>query len=201
MEVEATGYEHLLDELDKDEGYETPQIKASIDGFWGGKDTEVGDEIRGIFLEKRTFQGRNNKDFNSIILLTKEGVFGVTENKYLESRLKDINEGDGLKIKYTGTNSTKDGQNEYKTYDVAIKRFGSDKPVKHIAGNFGGYDEQAVEWIKQMRYELSERHNLPEATPEEVVEWAVKMKDTWELSDEDIFRIKVQAAKEVKEEK
>lgn len=199
MEAELTGYENRLDSLDTDEGFETPKVKASIDGFWGGRETQIGDEIRGIFLEKRTFHGRNNKDFNSIILQTKEGVFGVTENKYLESRLANIQKGDGLKIRYTGTNTTKDGLNQYKTYEVAIKTFENTQKVANT--NFAGYDEQATQFIKEIRTELRERHNITDATPEEVVNWAIKMKNEWEITDEDIARIKVQAAKEIKEGK
>jgi hypothetical protein len=199
MEAENTGYGHLLDELDKDEGFETPKVKAIIDGFWGGKETEAGDEIRGIFLERRTFQGRNNKNFNSILLLTKEGVYGVTENKFLESRLENIKEGDGLKLKYTGKTATKDNQNEYKTYDVMIKKFQPDLEKK---GNTNGFmktvdDPEARNFVDHVKYEMTEKKMVTD--PESIIQYVTQNKKDLEINDEHILRVKKILADEIKE--
>ncbi len=60
-----------------------------------------------------------------------------------------------------------------------------------------GDDPQARQYIKEIREELKLRNNIPDATPEEVVKWAVKMADEWDLSSNDITRIKAQAAREI----
>lgn len=194
METEATtGYEHLLDDLDNDEGFETPKIKASIDGFWGGKNTEKGDEIRGIFLERREFDGRNNKKFNSILLLTKQGVYGVTENKFLESRLSNVKEGDGVKLIYTGKAPTKDGSNEYNTYDVQIKKFTPDPETPNQESQMMMTDDSAARTtIEIIRKEIGQN-----SSPEEVLDYIAKNRENLELNDEHVTRIKAQLAKEI----
>lgn len=194
MESEAvTGYEHLLDDLDNDEGFETPKVKASIDEFWGGRNTKEGDEIRGIFLEKREFDGRNNKKFSSIILLTKQGVYGVTENKFLGSRLTNLKEGDGLKLVYTGKAPTKDGNNEYNTYDVQIKKFTPDAPeAGHESQMMMSDDSAARTTIEIIRKEIGQN-----TSPEQVLDYIKKNRENLDLNDEHITRIKAQLAKEI----
>ena len=194
MEAEAvTGYEHLLDDLDNDEGFETPKVKASIDGFWGGKNTKEGDEIRGIFLEKREFDGRNNKKFSSILLLTKQGVYGVTENKFLESRLNNLKEGDGLKLIYTGKAPTKDGNNEYNTYDVQIKKFTPDPEKAGPESQMMMSDDSAARTtIEIIRKEIGQN-----TSPEQVLDYIKKNRENLDLNDEHITRIKAQLAKEI----
>jgi len=194
MEAEAvTGYEHLLDDLDNDEGFETPKVKASIDGFWGGKNTKEGDEIRGIFLERREFDGRNNKKFSSILLLTKKGVYGVTENKFLESRLNNLKEGDGLKLIYTGKAPTKDGNNEYNTYDVQIKKFVPDPEKPGPESQMMMTDDSAARTtIEIIRKEIGQN-----TSPEQVLDYIKKNRENLDLNDEHITRIKAQLAKEI----
>jgi hypothetical protein len=118
-----TGYEDRLKELEDEEGWEeleADEMKLTIDEFWK---PEEGDEIKGIFLERRKFTTEDDLEFYTIVIQTNDGIYGVTENKFLKQRLEDIKEGDGIKIKYLGKVKMKTGRFKYKSYAVRIKHF------------------------------------------------------------------------------
>lgn len=60
-----------------------------------------------------------------------------------------------------------------------------------------GDDPQAQQYIKEIKEELRVRYNIPNPTLNDVVEWAVKKQNEWDLSSNDITRIKAQAARQI----
>jgi hypothetical protein len=189
-----TGFEDRLGMLDNDVGWQTPKVKASIDEFWGGKDTKKGDELKGIFLERREFEGRNNKPFISLIIQTAKGIYGVTENKYLESRLKTLKEGDGIYLKYTGTAPTKDRSNQYKTFEVKLMKFEPDPELGQDQGSPAGGilkhdDPMARNTLEYIKGQMTEKGEGNPESPGDVKNFLYKYQELEGFSDADISKM------------
>lgn len=129
-DMENTGYEKRLKEIENldETEWETPQSNTGIDVFWN-KTMSEGDEIRGVFLERRKFTS-NGEVFYGILIQTSMGIYSVTENKFLKQRLETINRGDGIKIRYLGKKPVKNGKGQYNNYSVHIKRYSPENKEK-----------------------------------------------------------------------
>ena len=96
------------------------------DGVWKLKD---GDEIVGKYVSKKENLGqRNNSTLYQIE--TEDGELSVWGSTVLDTRLKNVKEGHGVKIIYKGMKKTKDGKTKYHDYDVYHKAI--DEPLDNI---------------------------------------------------------------------
>lgn len=121
LKEDVKRFSAFLDELENMDGWEIHS--HSISDFWSPKD--VGDEVKGIFLEKRKFQGKyknqNDGSFCSFLLLTKNGIVGVREHTTLEEELDDLVKGEMLWITYMGEAESPSTGNTYKKYFIRRK--------------------------------------------------------------------------------
>lgn len=95
------------------------------DGVWKLKD---GDEIMGKYLGKKENIGRNKSLVYEIE--TDKGTMGVWGSTVLDTRLKNVKEGDGVKIIYKGLVKSERTKREYHDYDVYHKAI--DEPLDNI---------------------------------------------------------------------
>lgn len=193
MNEENTGYEDRLEELEnlEDKEWETPQSSFDIDVFWN-KIMEEGDEILGVFLERRKFNS-DDEDFYGILIQTSEGIYSVTENKFLKQRLETITEGDGIRIQYLGKKQVKKGKGRYNAYDVKIKRYTDKSPsTEKTKGqsqlapfNPDNYDNTNIRAI----YGILKSEGEP-VTLETILDRADEIHAADRLTDQELMKIK-----------
>lgn len=116
LKEDVKRFSAFLDELENMDGWEIHS--HNISDFW--KPLEVGDEVKGIFLEKREFQGKRGP-FCSFLLLTKNGIVGVREHTTMEEELDDLVKGEMLWITYMGEAESPTTGNTYKKYFIRRK--------------------------------------------------------------------------------
>lgn len=180
-----------------------------VDEWWDHP--KENESIQGIYLETRQFTKKlDGKKFNSIILATENGVYGISENIILKKRLHEpsncdpIKEGDGLNLVYLGKKQSRNSINHYHDYTVRIRSFSN--PNNNNVNNKNGlsmYDEPEVEEIIQLiKEELSaEKGGNVEPTVDEVINLATAYceEGTVEgLDDQMLLKIKNNMAMKIK---
>lgn len=190
MNEENSGYEERLKELEEldEEEWETPKSNFDIDVFWN-QIMEEGDELLGVFLERRKFTSEG-EDFYGILIQTSDGIYSVTENKFLKQRLETIHEGDGVKIRYLGKKPVKNGRGQYNNYSVKIRRY-NDK-VENVKGqsqltpfNPGNYENPNITAI----HDILRSEGEP-VTVETIIDRAEEIHAASRLTDQELMKIK-----------
>jgi hypothetical protein len=190
-EMENTGYEERLKEIENldEKEWETPKSNFDIDVFWNKTMTE-GDELIGVFLERRKFTS-DGEDFYGILIQTSAGIYSITENKFLKQRLETINEGDGIKIRYLGKKPVKNGKGQYNNYNVHIKRYSPENKKKmesqsQIAPfNPDNYDNSNIKAI----HDILRSEGEP-VTIETIIDRAEEIHAADRLTDQELMKIK-----------
>ena len=103
---------------------EWEQLQDEMNPTWNGKDNPLteGDELVGILKGVEYEVGPN--DSTMYTLEARDGVWGVWGSAILDTRLKNADTGDEIKIVYNGYKKSEKTGREYKDYTV-FKR----KPV------------------------------------------------------------------------
>lgn len=189
-----------LAKLSEDEGWEQPQTQYHIDRFWNPGPQDVGVELRGVYLETRTFTAKSDgTEFQTIVMVTPEKeTVGVTQTAVLESKLAGINPGDGIWLKYEGKQKNRKGPGSHHNFTVRLKRMGT--PVEEVeqAPTLMANDDPKIrEFYEQLKVIVGEEYGNPKSA-EELVFRAEKCVEDKEMTPEELTRLKVIIAQEVK---
>lgn len=183
------------------------QVKGPS-GRWKGE--AIGDELEGILISKEatTFRGRPNYKYwiETSHPEAVDGVVMVYGTGALNSAFEKIPEGYFVCIVYQGERPSADPKHKpYQLYDVFVDVQEDDPLYEKLMSNDNGKtraptqdnammdDPQAREYIKEITEEIGT------ANPEEIVKHAVKNKEKWELTSDEITRIKAQLARDMKQ--
>lgn len=167
-QMESTGYEDRLHLLDDDEGYEVKNVSMMVDEFWKPKEEDIGKVRKGIFLELRRFEKqvkRKNPQTGDLEDATDiwyeyvfqgmdKKIYAVSQSKFLEQRLEDVKEGDGVSLQYLGKRKGQGGF-AYHTWEVKIKAF--DKPTAQKQKREFVDDPESRQFVDELVDELLDR--------------------------------------------
>jgi hypothetical protein len=161
------------------------------------KPEEIGAEIIGIYVKKEEKVGAYEK--TRYTLETKEGDRQVYATTDIQQKMAMADLGDCIKIILKKTIPQKAPRSPFKMFQVfhkpgkaVNKAEGNDKAEGQASNMADEDDPEARETINLILKELQGK-----PTAGRVVNYALKVKKDWELTDEDITRIKVQAVKMV----
>lgn len=135
-----------LKQIDSESVEDWDNMKESgelIDDFWNprpeGEDCNVGVEMKGIYLGKRSFTGADGP-FEKIVLKATDGkVYGLPTFKLLADAIVKIDIGDGLWIKYLGKKKASKGPNSFHDFEIKAKRYNDG--VKGYSKSLGNKEE------------------------------------------------------------
>lgn len=194
-EIEAN-----LAKLNEADGWEQPTSHNRIDRFWNPSPQDVGQEIKGVYLETREFTAKSDgSQFSVIVLVTAEReTVGVTRSAVLESALQGINPGDGVSLIYEGKRKNQKGPGSHHVFQVKIKRMGTPAPVEDNPGQglMAQDDPHTRDLWEQLKIIVKDEYGNPE-NPEEIVHRAEKCKDDGEMTEEELTKLKVMLANQV----
>jgi len=101
------------------------KVEPELTPAWNGKDDkgkfelEVGDEITGIYKDKKEDVGPNNVIIYEIE--TDEGLIAVWGSSVLDTRMKNIENGTMVKIVYLGEKKSQKTKRVYRDYEVYMR--------------------------------------------------------------------------------
>ena len=97
---------------------EWEKLEDDMNPTWNGKENNLseGDEIVGILKDRESGVGPNESMMYT--LQTKDGVYGVWGGTVLDTRLKNAEIGDEVKIVYNGYKKSEKTGREYKDFTV-----------------------------------------------------------------------------------
>lgn len=107
--------------------------KIEMAPSWNGNDDEgnfkleEGASIQGVYKGKRSEVGKNDGVIYEIE--TDDGLKGVWESTVIKTKMREVSEGDAVKIVYKGQTKSKSGR-EYYDYEVYKKA----APMEKIGG-------------------------------------------------------------------
>ncbi|MFW6173242.1 MAG: hypothetical protein ACOC5T_05805 [Elusimicrobiota bacterium] len=105
---------------------EWTKIEPDMAPSWNGKDEdgnfklEEGDTIVGVFKGKREGIGKNDGTIYEI--KTEDGMRGIWGSTVIDTRFKNLEEGEMIKVVYKGQTKSKKSGREYYDYDVYHKQ-------------------------------------------------------------------------------
>ncbi len=107
------------------------EIKPELNKTWNNKvdgvfSLEEGDELIGTLVEKKEDVGPNHSKVYSV--KTDKEVIDVWGSTVLDTRLKNVEEGDDIKIVYLGIKKSEKTKREYHDYSL-FKKPKEDIPV------------------------------------------------------------------------
>lgn len=201
--LEDTEIEAKLKQLDEQEGWKQPQSQMRIDEFWNPSKEDIGREFKGLYLETRTFTNKNDgSTFENILLMTPDKkIWGITKTTVLESELSDINQYDGLYLKYNGKKKVRKGQGMYHDFEIMIKRMGIPSEDNGNSGPTMNLtdDTEIKSIVDELREVVISEGGI--GTLEEIAERAKQCHEDTELSDKELSQVLKFLADKVQESK